>query len=119
MTERDSSLRFSNWREYLHQVIFGAETKVGKTFDVVLIVSILASVVAVMLDSVQTIQARHGELLYFIEWFFTVLFTIEYIVRLICVRRPLKYAISFFGLIDLLSILPTYLSLLLPGFSGF
>ncbi|MEN8256909.1 MAG: ion transporter [Thermodesulfobacteriota bacterium] len=115
MGRRYSPLKLSSWREKLHKVIFGAETKAGKTFDVVLIASILISVVAVMLDSVQTIQARFGTVLYFLEWFFTLLFTVEYIIRIICVRRPIRYIISFFGLIDLLSILPTYLSLFLPG----
>ncbi len=115
MARQDSPLKLSKWRENLHQIIFGAETTAGKAFDVVLIASILVSVLAVMLDSVQSIQARFGDVLYFLEWFFTLLFTVEYVIRLICVRRPTRYAVSFFGLIDLLSILPTYLSLLLPG----
>lgn len=105
----------SPWRRKLHQVIFGSETSAGKSFDVMLIVSILVSVIAVMLDSVQEIHARYGESLYMVEWFFTLLFTVEYGLRLACVRRPARYAISFFGLIDLLAILPTYLSLIVPG----
>ena len=68
-----------------------------------------------MLDSIDTVRATHGELLYAIEWFFTLIFTLEYLMRLICVGRPLKYATSFFGVVDLLAIIPTYVSLLLPA----
>lgn len=99
----------------MQQVIFEAETGAGKFFDIVLIITILCSVAAVMLDSVAPIRARYGSLLHSAEWFFTILFTVEYILRLICVGRPAKYATSFFGIVDLISILPTYLSLLLPG----
>jgi voltage-gated potassium channel len=104
-----------NWRQQLHEIIFGTETKAGKTFDVMLIISILVSVVIVMLDSVSSVSTAYGELLYRLEWFFTVLFTVEYLLRLACVGQPLRYAASFFGVIDLLAILPTYLSLFLPG----
>jgi voltage-gated potassium channel len=96
-------------------VIFEADTPLGKAFDVLLIVSILASVTAVMLDSVVSVRAQHGSLLYGIEWFFTLLFSVEYGLRLLSVGRPLKYATSFYGVVDLLAIVPTYLSLLLPG----
>ncbi len=99
----------------LQQTIFEAETASGKLFDIVLIISILLSVAAVMLDSVAPIRERYGTELHSAEWFFTILFTIEYILRLICVGRPAKYATSFFGLVDLIAIIPTYLSLLLPG----
>ena len=77
--------------------------------------SILASVAVVMLDSIGAVRAAHGRLLNAIEWGFTFLFTIEYLLRLACVGRPLKYALSFYGLVDLLAILPTYASLVLPG----
>lgn len=103
------------WRVRLHEIIFEADTPDGKTFDVVLIASIVLSVGAVLLESVDRIDQSHGELLRTIEWFFTILFTIEYILRLGCVTRPLAYARSFFGLVDLLAILPTYLSLVVPG----
>jgi voltage-gated potassium channel len=103
------------WRKKLHEIIFEADTAAGKAFDVALIVSILLSVVAVMLESVKTIEQSYGSLLRTLEWLLTILFTIEYILRLLCVTRPLQYATSFFGLVDLLAILPTYLSLLLPG----
>ncbi len=99
----------------LHEIIFEADTRAGRFFDLALIWSILISVVAVMLDSVREIRAAHGELLAAIEWFFTILFTIEYVLRLACIGRPLRYATSFFGVVDLMAILPTYLSILLPG----
>lgn len=102
-------------RETLYVIIYEADTPLGKAFDVGLILSILLSVVAVMLDSVGSIRRLHGDLLYGVEWFFTLAFTAEYLVRLICVRRPAAYAKSFFGVIDFLAILPTYVSMLLPG----
>jgi len=102
-------------RARLHEIIFEADTRVGKFFDVALIVCILSSVIVVMLDSVRTIRLAYGELLMAIEWLFTIAFTLEYILRLCSVGRPLKYATSFFGIIDLLAILPTYLSVLFPG----
>jgi voltage-gated potassium channel len=102
-------------RHRLHEIIFEADTPAGKAFDVVLIVSILLSVVLVMLDSVEAVQTLYGPWLYAGEWLFTVLFTVEYLLRLYCVQRPLLYARSFFGLVDLLAILPTYLSVILPG----
>lgn len=105
----------ARWRRVLHEVIFEADTPSGKGFDVLLIVSILASVLAVMLDSIHVVQIQHGRLLYRVEWFFTLLFTVEYLLRLLCVGRPFKYAFSFYGLVDLLAIVPTYLSLVLPG----
>ena len=105
----------AHWRTVLHEVIFEADTPLGKGFDVLLIVSILASVMVVMLDSVDAVQSHYGKLLYGIEWLFTILFTVEYLLRLMCVGRPLKYAISFYGTVDLLAIIPTYVSLLLPG----
>lgn len=105
----------SRWRERLHEIVFESDTAAGKTFDLALLVCILASVLVVMLESVRSLWLAHGPELRAAEWFFTGLFTIEYIVRLIAVRRPLRYARSFFGLIDLAAILPTYLSLLMPG----
>ncbi|MCK5690777.1 ion transporter [Myxococcota bacterium] len=103
------------WKEELHNIIFEADTPAGKSFDIALLWIIVLSVVVVMLDSVEAYQARFGMWLHAAEWFFTILFTIEYIVRLVAVRKPLGYAKSFFGLIDLASILPTYLSLFIPG----
>ena len=104
-----------NWRERVHEIIFEADTGWGKFFDIVLILAILASVVVIMIDTVDTFHDDHGTLLYVLEWVFTGLFTIEYVLRLMSVRRPLRYAFSFFGIIDLLSILPTYFGLFIPG----
>ena len=104
-----------DWQYRLHEIIFEAETRAGKLFDICLIITIILSVLTVLLDSVRQINATHGELLYALEWVFTVLFTIEYVLRLISVGRPLRYATSFFGIVDLLSFLPTYFSLLFPG----
>ena len=103
------------WREILFEIIFEAETPAGKWFDIVLIICISLSVLTVMLDSVSSIRAEFGRFLYAAEWFFTILFTIEYILRLLCVRKPTRYAVSFFGIVDLLAILPTYTSLLFFG----
>ncbi len=105
----------SSLRQRLHEIIFEADTPAGKLFDVVLILSIILSVIVVMLDSVAALQQDYGQLFYLAEWFFTLLFTVEYLLRLSCIGRPLKYAGSFFGVVDLLSIIPTYLSLFLPG----
>ncbi len=103
------------WRASLHEVIFEADTPAGKWFDILLIFSILLSVLAVMLDSVSSVSEQYGTLLYAIEWCFTLLFTFEYLVRLMSVGRPMKYATSFFGIVDLLAVIPSYLSLLFPG----
>ncbi len=103
------------WQSKIHEFIFEADTPAGRMFDIVLIIAIMLSVIAVMLDSVKAINIHYGEALYAIEWFFTILFTIEYLLRLMSVGKPLKYATSFFGLIDLFAFLPTYFSLLFPG----
>jgi voltage-gated potassium channel len=103
------------WRERLRVIIFEADTPLGKAFDVALLVAIVLSVAAVMIESVDSYRRDYGRLLYAIEWVFTLLFTLEYLARLVCVRQPLRYARSFFGVVDLLAILPTYLSVLLPG----
>lgn len=105
----------SPWRRRLHEIIFEADTFAGKAFDLVLLWCILLSIGVVLLDSVPWIQTQYRYSLRAAEWFFTLLFTIEYVLRLISVGRPLRYAASFFGIIDLLAILPTYLSLFLPG----
>jgi voltage-gated potassium channel len=104
-----------SFRTRLHEVIFEADTPGGKLFDVLLILSIIISVILVMLDSVSSVQQSYGKLLYIGEWFFTILFTVEYFLRLYSIGRPLAYATSFFGMVDLLAILPTYLSIIFPG----
>jgi voltage-gated potassium channel len=105
----------TSWRDTLYTVIFEAETSAGKWFDILLILSILASVITVMFDSVSSIRVQYGSLLNALEWIFTIGFTVEYLLRLICVSRPLLYATSFFGIVDLLAIIPTYISLFIPG----
>lgn len=102
-------------RERIHEIIFEAETPAGKAFDVILLLLILFSVLTVMLESSQTLADRYGQLFFILEWFFTIIFTIEYLLRLYSVYRPWAYATSFFGVIDLLAIIPTYLSLLVAG----
>ena len=104
-----------SWRETARLIIFGTDTPAGKAFDVALLIAISASVLAVMLESVTSIRDNYGRALDIAEWTFTILFTIEYFVRLASVPFPLRYARSFFGVVDLIAILPTYLSLLLPG----
>ncbi len=101
-------------RSRLHEIIFEADTPAGKIFDIALIFSILISVIAVMLDSIEPIHLKYYELLVGIEWFFTLLFTGEYGLRLYSVKRPMMYARSFYGIVDLLAILPSYLSLIVP-----
>ena len=105
----------SPWRQRIHIIIYEADTPAGKAFDLALLLAILLSVGAVMLDSVARISLRFGAELRVVEWGFTLLFTVEYLLRLVSVGRPLRYVFSFFGLIDLLSIIPTYLSLVYTG----
>jgi len=109
----------SNFKNKVWEVIFEAETPMGKVFDVVLLWAIFFSVIAVMLETVELFQLKYGGVLVFLEWFFTIFFTIEYLTRLWVTRRPLKYATSFFGIIDLLSCIPTYLTLFVSGAHGF
>lgn len=106
--------KMSPWREVVKEVIFGSETKLGKLFDIVLIISIICSVIVVLLGSVEKFQLQYSILFFYLEWFFTILFTIEYGLRLVAVQRPSLYARSFFGVVDFLSIVPTYLSLFIP-----
>ena len=107
------------WRRRVYTIIFEADTTAGKHFDVFLVAIILLSIVVVMIDSVPTVSLGVKRQLNLLEWGFTLLFTAEYIARLACVRRPLRYATSFFGIIDLLSILLTYFSLLVPEAGAF
>jgi len=105
----------SGWRSRLQEIIFEADTPAGKAFDVGLLICILISVAAVVLESVSSIRQDFGPWLRIIEWTITILFTVEYILRILTVGKPLRYIFSFFGLVDLLAILPTYLSLLVAG----
>jgi voltage-gated potassium channel len=112
--EPDSGKPLSGWRLRLYTIIFESDTAAGRRFDKCLILAILVSIGVVMADSVQSMRLRHGDWFDVMEWFFTAIFTLEYVARLVCVRYPLKYATSFFGVVDLLSILPTYLALFFP-----
>jgi voltage-gated potassium channel len=103
------------WQHRLHEIIFEADTPAGKTFDVILLVSIAISIVIVILESVPALYAPYGQIFITLEWFFTIMFTIEYVLRLIAVRRAMLYAFSFYGVIDLLAFLPTYLGLIFPS----
>jgi len=103
------------WRNRLRIIIFEADTPAGKAFDVALLVCIVLSVMAVLLESVASIRSSHGVALRNVEWAFTVLFTVEFVLRVICVGRPTSYIFSFFGIVDLLAVVPTYLSLFLAG----
>lgn len=103
------------WQTTLRVIIFEADTPAGKLFDLILICSILCSVVVVMLDSVSAIRAEYGLVLRILEWFFTLIFTLEYALRLFSIGHPIRYATSFFGIVDLLAVLPAYLNLFMPG----
>ena len=105
----------SVFKQRVFHVIFEADTPGAKAFDVALIGAILLSVSAVFMDSVGSVHARYGDAFYFVEWGFTVLFSLEYGIRLWCVGDARKYARSFYGIVDLLGILPTYVSVLFPG----
>jgi len=103
------------WRHRLHEIIFEADTPAGRAFDLVLLLAILASVGVVLAESVPDLRAEYGGAFRRLEWGFTALFTVEYLLRLCSVRRPLAWARSFFGVVDLVAVLPTYLALVLPG----
>ena len=102
-------------RNRIHIIIEGTDTRLGKLFDIVLLIAILASVAVVMLDSVLYMRLQYGTLFLYAEWFFTILFTIEYMLRLFSAPNRFRYVFSFFGIVDLLSVLPSYLSLMFVG----
>ncbi len=113
--DQDPKGHVRGWRAKAHEIIFEADTPAGKAFDIGLIITIIVSIVAVMLESVAPVRARFGPQLRAIEWVITILFTVEYFLRLLCVGQPARYARSFFGVIDLLAIVPTYISVIVPG----
>jgi voltage-gated potassium channel len=116
MTQRDlRQYPEAPWKRRLYVIIFESDTPLGKAFDVLLLISIVLSIVVVSLDSISTMRAAYGPWLVAAEWAFTILFSIEYVLRLLSTRRPVTYATSFFGIVDLVSILPTYLALFIPG----
>ena len=104
-----------NWRSKLHQIIYEADTKEGKLFDLIIIWAILFSILLVMLESINELDAKYHTFFNISEWVITILFTIEYILRIISVKRPKSYIFSFYGIIDLLSTIPKYLSLFIGG----
>jgi len=110
-----SNTKLSPWQQKLHEIIFEADTRAGKWFDIILLVLILMSVTTVMLESVNSIALLYGDELRLLEWIFTILFTLEYIARLVSIGKPLKYIFSFYGIIDFISIIPTYLGIFISG----
>lgn len=106
---------FPAWRNALHEIIFETETASGKAFDSTLIVAIVSSILLVIMESVASLRYQFGSLFNKLEWTFTILFTIEYILRLICVKKPLRYAVSFYGVVDFVAIFPMYFELLNLG----
>ena len=108
-----------SWREKVHEIIYEADTPAGKLFDVLLLIVILISIVLVMLESVESIEAEYAAILNISEWVITILFSLEYILRIITVKKPKVYIFSFYGIIDLLSTIPKYLSLFFVGHAFF
>lgn len=119
MSSGGESAALAGWRARLHEIIFEADTRAGKAFNVGLLLTIAASLVAVSLETVSPYGTEHGRTLRLMEWGFTLVFSVEYGLRLFCVQRPLAYARSFYGIVDLLAIFPTYLSVLFPGAQSF
>jgi voltage-gated potassium channel len=105
----------TNWKEKIHEIIYEADTPAGKLFDLVLLIIILASILLVMLESVKPIYENYSDILNISEWVITIFFSVEYIARIISVKKPSKYIFSFYGIIDLLSTIPKYLSLFIVG----
>ena len=114
-TEKKRDPDWPQWKGRLHEIIFEADTPAGKLFDVVLLIMILLSVLVVLLDSVEVVRARYASELLFAEWMFTILFSVEYLLRIVSVRKKSRYIRSFFGVVDLLAVLPAYISLVVPG----
>ncbi len=104
-----------NWKDKVHEIIYGTHTPAGRLFDLILLVVILYSIIIIMLESVPRFDERHHGFLNISEWVVTILFTIEYILRVICIKKPERYIFSFLGIIDLLSTIPKYLSFFFPG----
>ncbi|OQY00702.1 MAG: ion transporter [Bacteroidetes bacterium 4572_117] len=109
---------YSNFKKRLYDIVFEADTPAGKAFDIALLIAILLSILVVMLESVKEINAKYGHILVTLEWAITFFFTIEYFLRIYIVKKPTTYIFSFFGVIDLLSVLPTYIGLMIAGMNG-
>ncbi len=108
----------SSLKDELYEIVFEADTRLGKAFDIVLLILILLSILFVSLESVKSIAQEYGTLLYFLEWGITIFFTLEYFLRIYIIRRKFSYILSYYGLIDLLSILPTYIGIFFLGAQG-
>jgi voltage-gated potassium channel len=104
-----------SWQARLHEIIYESNTLAGKTFDIALLIFIVGSIMVIMLDSISSYHSHYGNLFSVLEWIFTSLFTIEYILRLVSIKNPLRYVFSFLGIIDLLAIIPSYLSIVFAG----
>jgi len=115
LKKQQRNIKPLDWKSKLHEIIYEADTKEGKLFDVILIITILISIVLVMLESVSSIDQKYHNFLNISEWIITILFTLEYIARIICIKKPSKYIFSFYGIIDLLATIPKYLSLIFIG----
>ena len=113
--EEPNFKRFNIIRSKLYVIVFGTETRIGRLFDIVLLWAILGSILVVTLESVKSLDEQYETLFAVVEWIFTILFTIEYILRIIILKKPLSYIFSFLGIIDLLALVPTYLSLFVTG----
>jgi len=105
----------TNWKTKLYQIIYEADTPAGKWFDIILIFAILSSILLVMLESVESFNAKYHNVLNISEWVITILFTLEYIIRIIVIKKPAKYIFSFYGIIDFLATIPKYISLIFVG----
>ena len=114
-----ASIHKKNWRKQLHDIIYEADTPAGKLFDVILLILIVVSVIFVMLESVDSIDQKYHRTLYIGEWVITIFFSLEYVARIITVKKPFKYIFSGYGIIDFLSTIPLYLSFILAGSSFF
>lgn len=112
MKKKDNN---TSWKSKLHEIIYEADTKEGKLFDVILLIAIIASILLVILESVKSFDAKYHDFLNISEWVITILFSIEYILRIISIKKPFKYIFSFYGVIDFLSTIPKYLSFILVG----
>lgn len=115
MVNKNNATNFSEWKNRLHQIIFEENTDAGKVYNYFLLFTILASILVVTLESISSLNIRYGSMFEKAEWFFTIFFTIEYFIRLFCVRKPLKYALSFYGMVDFLSFIPFYLEMIIFG----
>jgi len=115
MSKKPNDVKLAKWQQKLHEIIYEADTPAGKFFDVALLWAILLSILGVMLESVDPIRLKYGKALEYVEWGFTIFFTVEYILRIISIGKPFRYIFSFYGIVDFLSIIPTYMGLFVSG----